>query len=67
VTWVKGKLASVYLEIVLILVQDRCMVCAECTTGMEIFLPHPMDLLCDVGQMETHFGLFCDSVNLYTS
>jgi hypothetical protein len=35
---VKWKLVSVYLEIVLILVPDRCTDCAECTTGMEIFL-----------------------------
>jgi hypothetical protein len=29
---------SVHLEIVLILMQDRCMVCAECTIGMEFVL-----------------------------
>jgi hypothetical protein len=29
------------LEIVLILAQDRCTVCAECTTGMEIILSTP--------------------------
>jgi hypothetical protein len=32
------KLDSIRLEIVLILTQDRCMVCAERTTGMEIIL-----------------------------
>jgi hypothetical protein len=31
-------LDSVYLEIVLILTQDSCTVCAECTTGSEIIL-----------------------------
>jgi hypothetical protein len=31
---------------------------------MEIFLPHPLDLLGDVVQIEPHFGLFGDSVNL---
>ena len=31
----------VYLEIVLISAQDRCTVCAECTTGMEIILGTP--------------------------
>jgi hypothetical protein len=34
VTWVKWKLILVYLEIMLTLAQDRCMVCAECTMGM---------------------------------
>jgi hypothetical protein len=29
---------SVCLEIVLISTHDRCTVCAECTTGIEIFL-----------------------------
>jgi hypothetical protein len=31
----------VYLEIVLILAQDRCMVCVERTTGSEIILDAP--------------------------
>jgi hypothetical protein len=34
VTRLKWKLDSVCLEIVLILMQDRCMVCAECTIGV---------------------------------
>jgi hypothetical protein len=29
---------SVHLETVLVLVQDRCMVWAKCTTGSEIIL-----------------------------
>jgi hypothetical protein len=36
--------------------QDMCTVCTECTTGMEFFWPHPMDLLNDVGQMEDRFA-----------
>ena len=32
---------SVRLEMVLVLVQDRCMVCAECTIGSEIILDAP--------------------------
>jgi hypothetical protein len=32
------ELISVHLEIVLILVQDRCTVCTECTTGVKIIL-----------------------------
>ena len=34
----KWKLDSVYLEIVLILTQDGCTVCAECTIDSEIVL-----------------------------
>ena len=32
---------SVRLEMVLVLVQDRCMVCAEHTIGLEIILDAP--------------------------
>ena len=32
---------SVHLEMVLVLVQDRCMVCAEHTIGSEIILDAP--------------------------
>jgi hypothetical protein len=39
------------------------MVCAKCTTSKVIFLAAPDGPLGDVGQMETHFGLFGDSVN----
>ena len=41
VTRLKWKLDSVYLEIVLILTQDRCMVCAKHTKGSEIILDAP--------------------------
>ena len=58
----KWKLDSVCLERALILTQDRCMVCVECTIGLEITLDAPMDLLGDVGHVESHFGLFGDSV-----
>ena len=34
----KWKLVSVCLEIVLVLTQDRCTVCAERTIGLEIIL-----------------------------
>jgi hypothetical protein len=37
----KWRLLSVCLEIVLILTQDRSMVCAECTIGPEIVLDAP--------------------------
>jgi hypothetical protein len=41
VMWIKCKLVSVHLETVLISALDRCTVCAECTTGMEIILGTP--------------------------
>ena len=37
----KWKLDSVYLEIVLILTQDRCTVCAKHTKGLKIILDTP--------------------------
>jgi hypothetical protein len=38
------------------------MVCAEHTIGLEIILAQPMVFLHDVGQVETHFATFGDSV-----
>ena len=38
---VKWKLATVLSDIELILTQDRCMVCVECTIGSEIILDAP--------------------------
>jgi len=32
---------SVHLEMVLVLVQDRCTVCVECTIGSEMVLDGP--------------------------
>jgi hypothetical protein len=41
----KWKLDSVHLEIMLILMQDRCTVSAECTIGSEIiFVAEPPEL-----------------------
>jgi hypothetical protein len=39
--WVKWKLVLVCLEIVLLLMQDRYMVCAKRTIGSEIVLDAP--------------------------
>ena len=60
----KWKLVSIRLEIVLILTQDRCMVCAERTIGSEIILAAPDDTPRDEGQVKAHFSPFRDSVNL---
>ena len=40
-TWVLWNIVSICLEIVLVLVQDRCTVCAKCTIGLEIVLDAP--------------------------
>ena len=35
------KLVLVHLEVVFVLAQDRCTVCAECTSGVELALGTP--------------------------
>ena len=60
-TWVEWKLIVLCLEMVLILAQDMCTVCAECTMGMEIILGVPDGTL---GEVEACFSPFGDSVNL---
>ena len=63
-TWVMSNLVSVRLETVLLSVQDRCMVCAERTIGSKTFLTHPMELLGDMGHVESCFSPFGDSVSV---
>jgi hypothetical protein len=62
VTWV--NLFSVLLEIVLVSVHDRCMVCAIRTIGSEIVLDAPDGTPGDEAQIESRFGLFGDNVSL---
>jgi hypothetical protein len=59
VMYVKWKLVLVYLEIVLVMTQDRCTVCNKHTTFMEILSGTP-----DGTQVEAHFGQFGHSINL---
>jgi hypothetical protein len=47
-----------------VLVQDRCTVCSKLSTGSEIILDIPDELLGDVGHVESHFGPFADSVSV---
>jgi hypothetical protein len=54
-------LVLVCLDIVLTLTPDRCTACAECTVGSEIVLDAPMDLLGDIGHVESRFNPFGDS------
>ena len=58
------KLVLVRLEIVPILTQDLCTVCAERTIGSEIILDAPNELLADVGHVESSFGPFEDGVSV---
>ena len=51
-------------DIVLILTQDRCTVCAERTIGSKIILDAPDRLLGDVGHVESLFFPFGDSVSV---
>ena len=55
---------SVRLEMVLVLVQDRCTVCAKRTIGLETVLEALMVLLGDEAQVQAHFGVFRDSASL---
>jgi hypothetical protein len=61
---VMWNLISVCLEIVLVLVQDRCTVCSKRTMAQKSFEMHPKELLDDVCHMESHFVLFGDSVSV---
>jgi hypothetical protein len=62
--WVMWNLITVYLETVLVLVQDRCMVCAKRTKGSEILLDAPEVLLGDEALVDAHFGRFGDGAHL---
>ena len=59
-----GHVRSVRLEMVLVLVQDRCTVCAKRIIGTEIILDAPMEHLGDEAQVVSRFGSFGDSANL---
>ena len=63
-TWVIWNLVSIRLEIVLMLVQDRCTVYARRTMGSKIVLDTMMVLLCIEAQVDARFGLFGDSAKL---
>ena len=55
---------SVRLEMVLVLVQDCCKVCAKRTIGSETILDAPMVLLGDQAHVHARFGPFRDSSSL---
>ena len=62
--WVMSNLISICLDTVLVLVQQRCTVCAKQTIGSEIILDAPMVLLGDEAHVHARFGLFRDSTRL---
>ena len=59
------NLVMVYLETVLVSIQDRCTVCTKHTIRSGIILDTPMVLLGDETQVDAHFGLFGHTANLY--
>jgi hypothetical protein len=64
VTWINWKLVLVYLEIVLILTQDRGTVCGERTMGSEIVLDTPDGTPRYEGHVESRFSPFADVVSV---
>ena len=64
VTWVMWNLILIYLETVLVSLQDRCKVCTKHTMAQTSFWTHQMVLLGDEAQVQAHFGLFRDSTSL---
>ena len=62
-TWVLWNIVLDRLEIVLVLVEDRCMVCAKHTIRSDIVFNAPLVLLGDEVQVEARFGLFGGSAN----
>ena len=58
------NLVSVRLERVIVLVQDRCMVCTKHTIGLDIVFNAPMVVLGDEAQLEARFSPCGDSANL---
>ena len=51
-------------DILLILTQDRCTVCVDVPLAQKSFWTHLMELLGDVGHVESHFFRFGDSVSV---
>jgi hypothetical protein len=64
VTWVRWNLILVCLETVLVSVQDRCTVFGpNVPHAQKLFWTHPMDLVGDIGHVESYFNPFGDSVS----
>jgi hypothetical protein len=57
-------LISVCLETVLILMQGSAWFAPNIPKALKLFWTHPMDLLGDVGHVESCYSLFVDSVSV---
>jgi hypothetical protein len=62
--WVMWNLVSVRLEIVLIMPLDKHPVCTEVSEAQKSFWMNRMELLRDVGHVESHFSSFGDGVSV---
>jgi hypothetical protein len=62
--WIMWNLIPDHLEIVLVSVQDRCMVCAEHTMSLKIILDTLEEHLGHMGHVESHFDPFGDSISI---
>ena len=51
-------------DMVLILTQDRCTVSSNVPLDQKSFWTHPMEILGDVGHVESHFSPFGDNVSV---
>jgi hypothetical protein len=60
----KWKLILVCLEIVLILIQDRCTICVERTIGSEMGSDAPNGTPGDMGHVDSCFSPFEDRVSV---
>ena len=63
-TRVKWKLISVLSEVVLILMQDRALFASNIPLAQKSFWTHPMELLGDVGHLDSRFFPFGDLVSV---
>ena len=59
-----GHVESRSVRLEMVLVQDRCTVCAKRTIGSDIVLVAPDGTPMEEAQLEGHFGPFGDSANL---
>ena len=55
---------SVHFEMVLVSLQERCMICAKRTMALKSFWTHPMEFLGDVGHVKSCFDPFGDGVSV---
>ena len=63
-TWVLWNPVLDRLEIVLVSLEDRCMVCAKRTIVSDIIFNAPMVLLGDEARVEAPFSPYGESANL---